>query len=47
MLCYPKIRLGCQKHCVKNLSDQDISLRIINEKQGYEASEIHSISLPY
>ena len=40
MQCYPKIRSECQKQCVvKFPSDQAISLRIINEKQGHSASD--------
>ena len=42
MLCYPKIRSECQNHCVKISQDQTISLKIINEKQGYATSEIYS-----
>ena len=42
MIYYPKIKSGYQNHCVKFPSDHTISLRIINEKQGYAVTEIHT-----
>ena len=41
MLCYPKIRSGCKKIVLELLRDQINSLRIINEKHDYAASEMH------